>query len=64
MMAHMNDDEQEVVRLVAQGIINGRANYGELKTASDNRDFVRETLEEVRDSLVYIGAKLVQLDTK
>jgi hypothetical protein len=56
----LRGDELEVLALVAQGLARGRRQYGYLDLAVDRRDMVGETLEEIRDGLVYIGAALVR----
>lgn len=60
--AQLNDDECAVLLLVAQGLERGRGVYGALDAAKETRNMVKEALEEVRDTLVYIGVKLVQLE--
>ena len=54
-------DELDVLLAVAEGMVGGRHVYGALNVANDRRDFAREALEEIRDCLVYVGAKLVQV---
>ena len=61
LLDELEPDELAVLLQVAQGIHAGRSVYGPLRVSQDERDFVRETLEEVRDGLVYVGARLVQL---
>lgn len=60
-IATLGADELAVLVEVAAGLVAGRAVYGELDAAGDGRDFERETAEEIRDALAYIGARLVQL---
>ena len=63
MALAMNEDELDVLLEVAQGCISvGRKNYGPLKLSGDERDFVRETAEEIRDGLFYMGCKLRQFE--
>lgn len=59
-IATLKADELEVLFTVAQGLVKGREVYGTLRVTTDNRDFGAEALEEVRDALVYVGAKLVR----
>ncbi len=61
---HLNDDEADVLLLVAQGLFNGHKQYGNLDVIVDSRNYGREALEEIRDALVYIGARLVQIQGK
>lgn len=57
----MSDDELSVLELVAEGINRGQHTYGSLDVGRDRRSFHWETLEEIRDALVYVGAALVKL---
>ena len=57
----LSAEELDVLLAVAEGLMTGRQVYGPLDPAKDRRDFVNETLEEVRDALVYIGAELVRV---
>lgn len=54
-------DELAVLELVAQGLARGRAVYGELKVATDRRDFRAEAGDELRDAIVYSAAELLRL---
>ncbi|HEY1556764.1 MAG TPA: hypothetical protein VGF94_18140 [Kofleriaceae bacterium] len=54
-------DELAALELVATGLARGRQQYGELRVDADPRDFRREAADEIRDSLVYLGAELVRL---
>lgn len=56
----LRGDELEVLAEVARGLMQGRAVYGQLELDTDRRDWLAETLAEVRDGLVYVGAKLVR----
>lgn len=58
----LNVDELRVVSQVVQGLRKGREVYGPLDIKWDKRNMVRETMEEVRDALVYVGTKLAQLE--
>lgn len=51
-------DELEVLIEVAQGLVLGQKVYGALDIDADERDFVAEGCEELRDCLVYVGAAL------
>lgn len=66
MTEHLDDiiprlDELEVLLFVAQGLTTGRTQFGELEVKSDRRDFALEAMEEIRDALVYVGARLQQV---
>lgn len=54
-------DELHVLELVAHGLARGRSVYGELRVATDARDFTNEAIAELRDTMVYVGAQLVRL---
>jgi len=61
-MANMNLDELKVLWYTASGLDNGRALYGSLNTSTDKRDMGHEAMQEIRDALVYVGTRLVQLE--
>lgn len=54
-------DESKLLKLIESRLQTGFKEYGALKIASDNRNYIQETLEEVADGLVYIASKLIQL---
>lgn len=56
----LGDDELELLAVIAERLAEGRRRYGELRPASDRRDFAHEALEEVADALVYAAAGLVR----
>lgn len=58
---HLNRDEMAVVIEVAEGLCRGRAIYGPLDMANDQRDWRREAQEELRDCLVYIATERLRL---
>lgn len=59
-LMRMNQDELLVVKYVCSGVLGkGRQKYGPLDLAADQRDFARETAEEVRDSFFYIGSRVI-----
>lgn len=49
----LNVDELSVVETVVDGLIEGRAIYGGLDIAQDERDFDAEAGYEMRDALIY-----------
>ena len=53
-------DEALVRAEVDAGLARGREVYGRLCLDDDARDFSIETLEEIRDAIVYVSAWLVQ----
>lgn len=58
----LDPDEADVLVLVAERLAVGRQQYGELRPATDPRDFARECLEEAADGLVYVAAALVRAE--
>lgn len=58
--AQLAGDELAVLTLIAERLLCGRERYGELRVATDRRDFAREALEEAADGLVYAAATLVR----
>jgi len=56
----LGPDELEVLAIIAERLAEGRRRYGELRPASDRRDFRLEALEEVADAGVYLAAALVR----
>jgi hypothetical protein len=59
LAAHLRGDELGVLVLVAERLVKGRAQYGTLRVATDNRSFPNEALEEVADALVYAAVALM-----
>jgi len=57
----LNADELEVLIEVAQGLVRGQTNYGFLDVDNDDRDFVSEGCEELRDCLNYVAAAILKL---
>lgn len=53
-------DERSVVRLVVDGLLVGKPQYGHLDVGTDKRDFAREALHEGRDQLVYDAADMLR----
>ncbi len=60
----LGSDELQVLLQVARGLQSGRKVYGELDVTTEKRNMTKEALEEIRDCLVYVGVKLVQLERK
>lgn len=56
----LGEDELEVLAEVAEGMVIGRAVYGELKIGTDKRNMEREALAEARDGLVYVASALIK----
>ncbi len=53
-------DELAVLVLKAERLRRGRRRYGDLRVATDRRDFVREALEEAADMALYAAAGLMR----
>jgi len=58
--AQLNTDELEIVTLIAERLVMGRAQYGALSLATDSRDFDIEAMEEAADMCIYAAAKRIQ----
>lgn len=54
-------DEERVTLLIQSRLARGYKDYGALDLDNDNRDFIKEALEEVLDMSVYIASKLIKL---
>jgi len=54
----MND---KIIEMVQARLDLGAKKYGKPNIASDGRDFVQESLEEVLDCCVYICGKLIEI---
>jgi hypothetical protein len=64
IIAKLNDlgaDELRVVDLIVDRLASGQVTYGNLAVDEDERNFVRETVEEVADASIYSVIKLIQL---
>ena len=51
----------EIMSMIQKRLEKGKREYDEELNPFDGRDWVKETLEEVADALVYITAKLIQI---
>lgn len=58
----LNTDERRVLINVAEGLVKGVSVYGGFNVQQEKRDMHKEAYEEIRDALVYVGVKLVQLE--
>ncbi len=59
-LAALGDDEAEVLALVAERLVAGRAVYGPLQLATDRRDFRHEALLELADGCAYLAMGIVR----
>jgi hypothetical protein len=57
----LNEDELEIVLLVAQGLRSGRDVYGPMDLDYDQRDSKQEAIAELRDCLVYTNMAVLKL---
>lgn len=54
------EDEREVLCEVLRGLEVGLEQYGALNIDVDRRDWLRETLDEARDGLVYTALAVIK----
>ena len=57
----MND---KIIELIRERLEIGAKKYGRENIASDDRDFIQESLEEVLDCMVYASCKLIEIKEK
>jgi len=57
----MND---QIIELIRERLEIGAKKYGHENVVSDNRDFIKEALEEVLDCMVYASCKLIEIDKR
>ena len=55
---------KELTKLIKERLDIGAKKYGEELDVNDGRDWIKESLEEQLDSIVYTAAKLLQLKKK
>tara|TARA_R100000700_G_scaffold612_4_gene1617 strand:+ start:497 stop:763 length:267 start_codon:yes stop_codon:yes gene_type:complete len=55
---------KELIKLIKERLDMGAKKYGEELDVNDGRDWIKESLEEQLDSIVYTAAKLLQLKKK
>jgi hypothetical protein len=58
LVAQLGADEVRVLTRIAERLVMGRKQYGELDIASDGRDWNEEARQEVLDLAVYAAIKL------
>ena len=58
-----DSDEVRVLRRIAERLAMGKRQYGRLALASDKRDFVSETSEELLDAVAYLAMASVREGT-
>ena len=57
----MND---RILKLIKERLRVGEKKYGNENVVSDDRDFIKEALEEVLDCMVYASCKLIEIKEK
>ena len=57
----MND---KIIKLVRERLEIGAKKYGHENVVSNDRDFIKEALEEVLDCMVYASCKLIEIKEK
>ena len=55
---------KELIKLIKERLDMGAKKYGEELDVNDGRDWIKESLEEQLDSIVYTAAALLQLKKK
>ena len=60
-IAEMSQDERKILKMTAQRLKEGREIYGRLKISKDDRNFHKETLEEICDALMYAQSALTKM---
>lgn len=61
---YMFNVNNEVVKLVKSRVELGQKRYGGNIPLNDGRDMIKESLEEILDSCVYIATELIKLRRK
>ena len=51
---------EQILNLIEQRLDKGKKRYGKENISSDDRDFVKEALEEALDCAVYLAAHLIE----
>ena len=54
----------QIIELIRERLEIGAKKYGHENVVSDDRDFIKEALEEVLDCMVYASCKLIEIDKK
>ena len=53
---------KNIIDLITERLNVGAKKYGEYLDVNDGRNWEREALEEILDCMVYLAARLLQLD--
>ena len=54
----------QIIELIRERLEIGAKKYGHENVVSDDRDFIKEALEEVLDCMVYTSCKLIEIKEK
>ena len=54
----------QIIELIRERLEIGAKKYGHENVDSDDRDFIKEALEEVLDCMVYASCKLIEIKEK
>ena len=61
-VAQLEPDAVAILASVAERLVLGRKQYGDMNLQTDKRAFGREALEEAYDGLVYVASALLRAD--
>jgi hypothetical protein len=64
ILPQLGDDERRVLAHIAERLLMGQRQYGELDLKSDKRDWKREREQEVEDLLMYFAFESLKRSTK
>ena len=58
----MKGDNKKIIELIKKRLEIGKEEYGTESNPLDGRDWIKEALEELLDAIVYLAAKLRQIE--
>ena len=58
----MKGDNKKIIELIKKRLEIGKKEYGTEINPLDGRDWMKEALEELLDAIVYLAAKLRQIE--
>ena len=58
----MKGDNKKIIELIKKRLEIGKEEYGTEINPFDGRDWIKEALEELLDAIVYLAAKLRQIE--
>lgn len=62
LTAELNDDCLDALVLQAKAMLRGHKEYGPLDLDNDDRNMVKEAIEEARDLAIYLNFRLIQIE--